>query len=181
MSIMSRCIGLGGEKDACFKLYPFRGRGAPSFSMAPTGRVCCYFKYKTNKGMFGFIVRCRGCAFKRTLGRLTSETKIRLPGVRCSKRTGGGTRHQTTLLRVGGLTTKCFCCRLHHRDNERTRRCLANEKLDRRAVEGFNLKCSSGCDSSLCGCLGSGGCDSRLLQSSNLFGISRHEKVCSGF
>lgn len=181
MSIVSKCIQLRGGNDSCFKLYPFRGRGSPSFSIDERGRVCCYFKYKTKKGIFAFLVRCRGFSFMRTIGFLTSETKVRLPRVRCSGRTGRGTSLGSAVLRVGGLTTGCFCMRLGSRHKDRTCDCLGGHRLSSRAVATFKLKFSGGCDSSLCGCLERGKCDRSLVQRTKLVGASRHRNICSGF
>lgn len=135
-SVVSSCISLGHRNSALGKLYPFRGRGAPSFAICPRARSFCYFNYNTNNSTVAFVGQVRGISCVSTLGALYSHYNLRVPRSNCSGDLSGG-HHE--ICRTGETTTGCFGSILGSSRNTMNLRCCGGENLASRAVGGFNL------------------------------------------
>lgn len=141
MRIISSFIALHGHNIGCIKLYPFRGRGAPSFDISPSGKLYGYFDYNGNNGTIRFVVRRRRVSCPRTLHCLTGGCGVRVGRQRLAGRRGRIRDGHRDVFVIGGFTHSCFRGVLGGRVSKHDVKltCFHRQNFHSSVVSGFRL------------------------------------------
>lgn len=101
-NMLDPCIELSEGNSALVKLYPFRARGANSFTIAPNEGLFRYFDYGHNNSSVAFVVRGRGLSFDTTIRFVTEGRGVPMRCVdrRHDRRRVSRTERQRSLLAI---------------------------------------------------------------------------------